>query len=155
MAVSSGTGKTHVALGLGLAACQKGLAVGFTTAAALVNELHEARDEKRLLRLQRQLAGYKLLIVDELGYVPLSPTGAELLFEIFSQRYERGSIIVTSNLPFDEWTAVFASERLTGALLDRLTHHVHILELNGDSYRLRHSQRHTRADQLPDDSSQA
>jgi len=99
---------------LGLAACRKGLAVGFTTAAALVNELHEARDEKRLLHLQCQLSGYKLLIVDELGYVPLSPTGAELLFETFSQRYERGSIIVTSNLPFDEWTSVFASERLTG-----------------------------------------
>jgi DNA replication protein DnaC len=136
---NSGTGKTHIALGLGLAACQKGLAVGFTTAAALVHELHEARDEKRLLRLQHQLAGYKLLIVDELGYVPLSPTGAELLFEVFSQRYERGSIIVTSNLPFDEWTGVFASERLTGALLDRLTHHVHILEMNGDSFRLKHS----------------
>src|SRR5262249_60817759 len=83
---NSGTGKTHVALGLGLAACQKGLAVGFTTAAALVNELHEAHDEKRLLRLQRQLAGYKLLIIDELGYVPLSQTGTELLFEVFSQR---------------------------------------------------------------------
>jgi DNA replication protein DnaC len=136
---NSGTGKTHIALGLGLAACQKGLAVGFTTAAALVHELHEARDEKRLLRLQHQLAGYKLLIVDELGYVPLSPTGAELLFEVFSQRYERGSIIVTSNLPFDEWTGVFASERLTGALLDRLTHHVHILEMNGDSFRLKHT----------------
>jgi DNA replication protein DnaC len=141
---NSGTGKTHIALGLGLAACQKGLAVGFTTAAALVHELHEARDEKRLLRLQRQLAGYKLLIVDELGYVPLSPTGAELLFEVFSQRYERGATIVTSNLPFDEWTTVLASERLTGALLDRLTHHVHILELNGDSFRLKHSQRRTR-----------
>jgi len=151
---NSGTGKTHIALGLGLAACQKGIPVGFTTAAALVNELHEARDEKRLLRLQRQLASYKLLIVDELGYVPLSPTGAELLFEVFSQRYERGSIIVTSNLPFDEWTGVFASERLTGALLDRLTHHVHILELNGDSYRLRHSQRHIRAEQQPDDTPQ-
>jgi DNA replication protein DnaC len=138
---NSGTGKTHIALGLGLAACQKGLSVGFTTAAALVNELHEARDEKRLLRLQRQLGGYKLLIVDELGYVPLSPTGAELLFEVFSQRYERGSTIVTSNLPFDEWTAVFASERLTGALLDRLTHHVHILEMNGDSYRLKQSKK--------------
>jgi DNA replication protein DnaC len=138
---NSGTGKTHIALGLGLAACQKGLSVGFITAAALVNELHEARDEKRLLRLQRQLAGYKLLIVDELGYVPLSPTGAELLFEVFSQRYERGSTIVTSNLPFDEWTSVFASERLTGALLDRLTHHVHILEMNGDSYRLKQSKR--------------
>jgi len=146
---NSGTGKTHIALGLGLAACQKGIPVGFTTAAALVNELHEARDEKRLLRLQRQLAGYKLLIVDELGYVPLSPTGAELLFEVFSQRYERGSIIVTSNLPFDEWTGVFASERLTGALLDRLTHHVHILELNGDSFRLKHSKRRVSDDRPP------
>jgi DNA replication protein DnaC len=134
---NSGTGKTHVALGLGLAACQKGLAVGFTTAAALVHELIEARDERRLLRLQKQLAAYRLLIIDELGYVPLSPTGAELLFEVFSQRYERGSVIVTSNLPFDEWTSMFGSERLTGALLDRLTHHVHILELNGDSYRLK------------------
>jgi DNA replication protein DnaC len=146
---NSGTGKTHIALGLGLAACQKGIAVGFTTAAAMVNELHEARDEKRLLRLQRQLAGYKLLVVDELGYVPLFPTGAELLFEVFSQRYERGSIIVTSNLPFDEWTGVFASERLTGALLDRLTHHVHILELNGDSFRLKHSKRRISDDQPP------
>ena len=141
---NSGTGKTHVALGLGLAACQKGLSVGFTTAAAVVHEMIEARDEKRLLRLQRQFAGYKLLIIDELGYVPLSQTGAELLFELFSQRYERGSTIVTSNLPFDEWTGVFASERLTGALLDRLTHHVHILEMNGDSYRLNHSKRRAR-----------
>ena len=142
---NSGTGKSHVALGLGLAACQKGLSVGFTTAAAVVHELIEARDEKRLLRLQRQLAGYKLLVIDELGYVPLSQTGAELLFEVFSQRYERGSTIVTSNLPFDEWTSVFASERLTGALLDRLTHHVHILEMNGDSYRLKQSKRRQRA----------
>jgi DNA replication protein DnaC len=107
----SGTGKTHIALGLGLAACQRGLAVGFTTAAALVHELLEARDERRLLRLQKLLTAYKLLIVDELGYVPLSPSGAELLFEVFSRRYERGSVLVTSNLPFDEWTAVFGSER--------------------------------------------
>jgi DNA replication protein DnaC len=142
---NAGTGKTHIALGLGLAACQKGLAVGFTTAAALVHELIEAGDEKRLLRLQRQLAACKLLIIDELGYVPLSPTGAELLFEVFSQRYERGSVIVTSNLPFDEWTSVFGSERLTGALLDRLTHHVHILEMNGESYRLRQSKHRRRA----------
>ncbi len=138
---NSGTGKTHVVLGLGLAACQKGLSVGFITAAALVHELIEARDQKRLLRLQRQLAAYKLLVIDELGYVPFSQTGAELLFEVFSQRYERGSTVVTSNLPFDEWTGVFASERLTGALLDRLTHHVHILEMNGDSYRLKQSKR--------------
>ncbi len=135
----SGTGKTHIALGLGLAACQKGLAVGFTTAAALVHELIEARDDKQLLRLQKRLAKLKLLIIDELGFVPLSKTGAELLFEVFSQRYERGSILVTSNLPFDEWTEIFGSERLTGALLDRLTHHVHILEMNGDSYRLKQS----------------
>lgn len=133
---SPGTGKTHVALGLGLAACQKGLSVGFITAAALVNELMEARDERRLLRLQKQIAGYKLLIVDELGFVPLSKTGAELLFELISQRYERGATLITSNLPFDEWTETFGSERLTGALLDRLTHHVSILEMNGDSYRL-------------------
>ena len=96
---NSGTGKTHVVLGLGLAACQKGLSVAFTTAAALVHELTEARDEKRLLRLQRQLAACRLLVIDELGYVPFSQTGAELLFEVFSQRYERGSTIVTSNLP--------------------------------------------------------
>jgi len=138
---NSGTGKTHVALGLGLAACQKGLPVGFTTASALVHELLEANTERRLLRLQKQLSGYKLLIIDELGYVPLSTSGAELLFEVFSRRYERGSVIVTSNLPFDEWTGIFGAERLTGALLDRLTHHVHILEMNGDSYRLKASRR--------------
>ena len=135
----SGTGKTHIALGLGLAACQKGLAVGFTTAAALVHELMEARDERRLLRLQKQLVKHKLLIIDELGFVPLSKTGAELLFETISQRYEQGAILITSNLPFDEWTETFGSERLTGALLDRLTHHVNILEMNGDSYRLNQS----------------
>ena len=138
---NSGTGKTHIAVGLGLAACQKGLSVGFITAAALVHELMEARDDKQLLRFQKKLATYKLLIVDELGFVPLSKTGAELLFEVFSQRYERGSTLVTTNLPFDEWTEVFGSERLTGALLDRLTHHVNILEMNGDSYRLNQSRR--------------
>ena len=147
---NSGTGKTHVALGLGLAACQKGMSVGFTTAAALVHELMEARDDRRLLNLQRQLARLRLLIIDELGFVPLSTTGAELLFEVFSQRYERGSVLVTTNLPFDEWTDVFGSERLTGALLDRLTHHVHILEMNGDGYRLKHS-RQSAASQVSDD----
>ena len=136
---NSGTGKTHVALGLGLAACQRGLSVGFTTAGALVHELIEARDERRLLNLQRKLARLKLLIIDELGFVPLSKTGAELLFEVFSQRYERGSTLATSNLPFDEWTEIFGSQRLTGALLDRLTHHVNILEMNGDSFRLKQS----------------
>jgi DNA replication protein len=135
----SGTGKTHVALGLGLAACQRGLPVRFITAATLVSELMEARDERRLLRLQKQLANVKLLIIDELGFVPLSKTGAELLFELISQRYERGATMITSNLPFDEWTETFGTERLTGALLDRLTHHVNILEMNGESYRLAQS----------------
>jgi DNA replication protein DnaC len=138
---NSGTGKTHIALALGLAACQRGHRVRFITAAALVGELVEARDEKRLLRFQKQLAAYELLIVDELGYVPLSKTGAELLFESFSQRYERTSTLITSNLPFDEWTEIFGSERLTGALLDRITHHVHIMEMNADSYRLKQSRR--------------
>ena len=110
----------------------------------------EDRDERRLLNLQWNLSRLRLLIVYELGFVPLSPTGAELLFEVFSQRYERGSILVTTNLPFDEWTEVFGSERLTGVLLDRLTHHVHILEMNGDSYRLRHS-RQSAAHEVSDD----
>ncbi len=133
----SGTGKTHI--GLGLAACQKGLPVAFVTAAALVHEMMEARDEKRLLQLQRKLVKVKLLIIDELGFVPLSKTGAELLFELISQRYERGSTLITSNLPFEEWTETFGTERLTGALLDRLAHHVNILEMNGESYRLNQS----------------
>ena len=137
----SGTGKTHIALGLGLAACQKGLKVRFITAASLVHELIEAVDERRLQRFQKQLTSQNLLIIDELGFVPLSKTGAELLFEVISQCYERGSIIITSNLPFDEWTEIFGSERLTGALLDRLTHHVHILEMNGDSFRLKQSRK--------------
>ena len=123
--------------------------MGCTTAAALVSEMMEARDERRLLRFQKQMAGYKLLIIDELGFVPLSKTGAELLFELVSQRYERGSTLITSNLPFDEWTETFGSERLTGALLDRLTHHVSILEMNGDSYRLAQSRARKAADTTP------
>jgi DNA replication protein DnaC len=138
---NSGTGKTHIALALGLSACQRGHRVRFITAAALVGELIEARDEKYLRRFQKQLAAHELLIIDELGYVPLSKTGAELLFETISQRYERSSTLITSNLPFDEWTEIFGSERRTGALLDRITHHVHILEMNADSYRLKQSRR--------------
>jgi len=142
---NSGTGKTHFALALGLAACQKVFTVTFTTAAAMVSQLLEARDERRLLKLQRHLASAKLLIIDEPGYVTLSSTGAELSFETFSQRNERGSTIVTSNLPFEDWTSVLGSERLTGALLDRLTHHASILTMNGDSYRLKQSAAHRRA----------
>jgi DNA replication protein DnaC len=150
---NSGTGKTHTALALGLTACQRGFSVRFTTAAGLVHQLREARDEKRLLKLQNQLQACQLLIVDELGYVPLSPTGAELLFEMFSHRHEQGSTLITSNLPFEEWTSVFGSERLTGALLDRLTHHVHILQLNGESYRLKAAQsRQRRAHAAPPES---
>ena len=99
----------------------------------------ERRAGGSLTTIQDQLARVNLLIVDELGYVPLSQTGSELLFDVFSRRYENGATIVTSNLPFQEWTTVFASERLTGVLLDRITHHVHILEMNGESYRLRQS----------------
>jgi IstB-like ATP binding protein len=117
----------------------------------------EGKDPAETQPGRGQGAAGKLLIVDELGYVPLSQTGAELLFEVFSQRYETGSTIVTSNLPFDEWTSVFGAERLTGALLDRLTHHVHILEMNGDSYRLAHSKRRSRrprTDTAPDAATQ-
>lgn len=106
---SCGTGKTHIALALGMAACQRGHRVCLTTTAALVSELIEARDEKKMPRFQKQIASYELLILDELGFVPLSKTGAELLFEMLSQRYERGSTMVTSNLPFQEWTEVLGS----------------------------------------------
>ncbi len=136
---NSGTGKTHIGIALGMVACQKGESVLFTTAASLVHELLEAQEEKKFLGLQKKLMSYNLLIIDELGFVPFSRAGAELLFEIFSNRYERGSVIVTSNLPFQEWTKIFGCERLTGALLDRLTHHAHILEMNGESYRLAQS----------------
>lgn len=136
---NNGTGKTHIAIGLGMAACRRGMSVRFVTAASLVRQLLETHDQKRLLRLQERLAAYKLLIIDELGYVPFSTHGAELLFEVISQRYERGSTIVTSNLGFEEWTGVFGSERLADAVLDRLTHHVHILDMHGDNYRLKNA----------------
>ena len=113
--------------------------VSFVTAALLVHELMESRAEKRLLRLQHQLAKVILLIIDELGFVPLRKTDAELLFELTSQRYGRGSTLITSNLPFEEWTEILGPERLTGTLLAWLTHHVNILEVNGGSYRLNQS----------------
>jgi len=138
---NSGTGKTHLAIALGLSACHEGHRVKFFTAAGLVTALMEARDEKALIRFKKQLARKDLILVDEFGYVPFSKTGAELLFEFFAERYERGSVIVTTNLPFDQWTEVLGSERLTGALLDRLTHRVHILEINGESYRFKDSVR--------------
>jgi DNA replication protein DnaC len=106
----------------------------------------DAKDEKQLLRLEKTLASYELLIIDELGFVPLSRTGAELLFELISQRYGRSATIITSNLPFDKWIATFRDEHLIGTLLDRLTHPVHILEMNGPSYRLAQSRSRKRPD---------
>uniref|UniRef100_UPI001478C582 ATP-binding protein n=1 Tax=Sphingomonas sp. PAMC 26621 TaxID=1112213 RepID=UPI001478C582 len=136
---NSGTGKTHVALALGSGCLPEGLYRDVHDRGRAGQPAAGSARRSRLLKMQRDLAAVKLLIIDELGYVPLSPTGAELLFEVFSQRYERGSTIVTSNLPFEDWTQVLGSERLTGALLDRLTHHVSILTMNGDSYRLKQS----------------
>jgi DNA replication protein DnaC len=124
-----GTDKTHLAIGLGLAACQKGLTVRFATAASLVHELLDSRDEHSLMRLQRRLVAYKVLIIDELGSVPLSAAGAELLSEVIIRRCVRRSTIITSSLPIDQWISVFGIERLTDALLDRLTDHVHFVEV--------------------------
>ncbi len=132
-----GTGKTHLAIALGFAACAQGRRVRFSTVTALVTMLLEAREERSLQRIYRQLERVHLLILDELGYVPFSKAGAESLFDVVSRCYERTSLIVTTNLPFEQWPEVLGSERLTGALLDRLTHRVHILEANGESYRLK------------------
>ena len=134
---NSGTGKTHLASALAFAACAMGRKARFYTVTGLITELVESREERRLQRLQRQLQRLHLLVLDELGYVPFSRAGAELFFEIVSRAYEHQSLMVTSNLPFEEWTDMFGSERLTGALLDRLTHRCHIIEANGESYRLR------------------
>jgi DNA replication protein DnaC len=111
--------------------------VRFYTATALVTELMECREERRLQRLQKQLQRLQLLVIDELGYVPFSKVGAQLLFEVVARAYEQQSLMITTNLPFQQWTEVCGSERLTGALLDRLTHRCHIIEANGESYRLR------------------
>lgn len=132
-----GTGKTHLATALGFAACQRGYAVRFFTATALVTQLLELREQKSLMRLRKQLQKQHLLIIDELGYVPFTQAGAELLFDIIGSAYERQSLIITSNLPFENWVDIMGSERLTGALLDRLTHRVHIIEANGESFRLK------------------
>ncbi len=138
---NSGTGKTHLASALAFSACMQGRKVRFFTVMNLVTQLTEAREERQLKRVMKQLERQDLLVLDELGYVPFSQLGAELLFEVISRAYERVSLIVTTNLPFEQWTEVCGSERLTGAILDRLTHRVHILEANGESYRLKESRR--------------
>ena len=135
-----GVGKTHLAIAFGREACKRGFKVKFFTASQLVNTYIEARQERTILKLEKNIQRCDLIIIDELGYIPLDRIGAEHLFGFFSQCYERTSLIVTTNLPFADWPQVFADdERLAGALLDRLTHHVHILELIGDSFRLKES----------------
>jgi DNA replication protein DnaC len=146
---NSGTGKTHLATALAFGACHQGRRVRFFTVTGLVTQLTEAREEKQLERLLKLLQRQDLVVLDELGYVPFSKLGAELLFEVVSRAYERLSLIVTTNLPFEQWTEVCGSQRLTGAMLDRLTHRVHILEANGESYRLSESRRRLKARKPP------
>jgi DNA replication protein DnaC len=136
-----GTGKTHVATALAAEACRRGKRVRFWRVTSSVTQLLEAREERLLLRLKAQLARPDLLVLDELGYVPTSKVGAELLFDVISTAYERTSVVVTTNLPLEQWTEVPGSEGPVGATLDRLTHRCHILEATGESYRLRDAKR--------------
>ena len=133
----SGTGKSHIATGLAIEACRQGIRTRFVTGPGLANELIEANDEKMLSRTIQKYSRYGLLVVDELGYVPFSKKGAELLFQVFAERYERGAIVVTTNLGFADWTQIFGEATLTAALLDRLTHKAHIITCDWDSYRLK------------------
>jgi len=135
----SGTGKTHLSTALGMEACKNGFRTRFVTGCALANELIEARDEKTLGRIIKRYAGYGLLIIDELGYVPFSKEGAELIFQILTERNERKSVIITSNLGFGDWTQIFGDPNLTAALLDRITHKAHIINCSWQSYRLKES----------------
>lgn len=144
-----GTGKTHLASALAFAACSQGRKVRFYTVTDLVTELMESQDERRLQRLQKQMRSLEVIVLDELGYIPFSKARAELLFEVVSHAYEYQSLIVTSNLPFDQWTTILGCERLTGALLDRLTHRCHIIEANGESYRLRQARMKQKLPPLP------
>lgn len=138
---NSGTGKTHLATAIGFAACAAGRKVQFYSVTNLVTQLLEKREQRQLERFQKQLEKQDLLILDELGYVPFTKAGAELLFEVVSRAYERTSLIITTNLPFAEWIEVTGNERLTGAMLDRLTHKVHMIEANGESFRLKEAKR--------------
>lgn len=141
----SGTGKTHLATALGMAACAQGKRVRFWRVTELMTTLREAEQERQLLRLRSQLTKLDLLILDELGYVPASKAGAELLFDVIATAYERTSVVLTTNLGFEHWTEVLGNERLTGAALDRLTHRCTIIETAGESYRLQDAKRRRKA----------
>lgn len=143
---NSGTGKSHIATALGVELIQQGYKIRFVTAHALVEELLLAKEEHRLMNFEKQWLKYDAVICDELGYVPFTKMGAELLFQFFSERHERGSLIVTSNLDFGDWIQIFGDEKMTAALLDRLTHRAHILLMNGDSYRFRQTLMQQRQD---------
>jgi DNA replication protein DnaC len=145
----SGTGKTHLATGLAMAACAQGRRVRFWRVTELITTLREADDGRHLLRLRQQLAKLDLLVLDEFGYVPASKAGAELLFDVIGTAYERTSVILTTNLPFENWTEVLGSERLTGAALDRITHRCQIIETTGESYRLQDAKRRRRPSANP------
>ena len=133
----SGTGKTHLATALGMEACTAGFRTRFVTGCALANELIEARDEKMLRRVLKRYAGYGLLIIDELGYVPFSKEGAELLFQVLAERHEKKPVIITTNMGFGDWTQIFGDPNLTAALLDRITHKAHVINCTWESYRLK------------------
>ena len=139
----SGTGKSHLAISLAINACSQGKRVRFWRVTELITCLLEAKEERQLLRIRNQLAKLDLLVLDELGYVPASKAGAELLFDVIATAYERNSIIVTTNLPFENWPEVLGNQRLTGAALDRLTHRSNIIETKGESYRLKDAKRRT------------
>ena len=137
MLFRSGTGKTHLLIGLGIAACEQGKRVRYITAAQLVNELFEAADERKLSRIVNRYGRLDLLCLDELGYVQLDTRGAELLFQILTEREEKASIATASNLPFSEWGKIITDPRLVAAIVDRVTFHAHIIETGTDSYRLK------------------
>jgi len=133
----SGTGKTHLATGLGMEACKQGIRTRFVTGCGLANELIEARDEKTLARAVKRYAGYGLLIIDELGYVPFSKEGAQLIFQILAERHERKPVMITTNMGFGDWTQIFGDPGMTAALLDRITHKAHVINCTWESYRLK------------------
>ena len=138
---AAGVGKTHLATALGVSACKKGKRVRFYTTAGLINELVESKDNHSFTRLQARLLKFDLVVLDELGYIPFTAGGGELLFQFCSERYERGSLIITTNLEFGGWAEVFGNERMTAALLDRLTHRCHIIQIKGESYRFKESKK--------------